>query len=236
MNPRRVPLAALFGLLSLLLVSFGAQAQTKEALDYLSPQESEIINELNLARTRPQEYAANLEELRKLYAGKELRRPGQTAEVTNEGVAALDEAISFLRSAKALPPLGVAKGMCLAARDHIKDLERVNGAGHTGTDGTVPEERLSRYGSWSKAVGENIAYSSTAAREIVIGWIIDDGTPSRGHRKAIFNADFSFAGIATGKSDAYGPLCVGVFTDSFKEKPVTGVAPADKSKPAARKF
>ncbi|MEA2173231.1 MAG: hypothetical protein QOD00_823 [Blastocatellia bacterium] len=242
MNFRRPALFALFNLLSLLLFNNiaapRAQGQTKqpETVDYLSPQESEIINEINLARTRPQEYVAYLEQLRKYYSGNEIKRPGEAKETTNEGVGAVDEAINFLRAAKALPPLGVAKGMCLAARDHIKDLEQANNTGHKGSDGSITEDRLKRYGSWNSAVGENIAYSSTAARDIVIGWIIDDGTASRGHRKAIFNADFSTTGIATGKSNAYGPLCVSVFSDSFKENPATGSSSTDKPKTAARKF
>jgi uncharacterized protein YkwD len=243
MKPGRLALLALLNLLSLLLFNNIAaplaQAQTKqaEALDYLSPQESEIINEINLARTHPQEYIAYLEQLRKDFVGNEIKRPGETALMTSEGVSAVDEAIKFLRASKALPPLGVARGMCMAARDHIQDLERTNTAGHKGSDGSITEDRLSRYGSWNRAVGENIAYSTTAAREIVAGWIIDDGTPSRGHRKALFNADFSTTGIAMGNSATNGPLCVSVFTNGFKEKlPAANNSAIDKPKPAARKF
>ncbi|HYE14039.1 MAG TPA: hypothetical protein VD968_06320, partial [Pyrinomonadaceae bacterium] len=67
--------------------------------------EQEVIRELNLARTRPADYAAHLEELRALFSGRELRRPGRVALVTEEGPAALEEAIRFLRAARPLPPL-----------------------------------------------------------------------------------------------------------------------------------
>jgi uncharacterized protein YkwD len=242
MKLRRLALVALLNLLSLVIINHitttRVLAQTKQAetSDYLSPQESEIITEINLARTHPQEYVAYLEQLRKFYVGKDVKRPGEITETTSEGVGAVDEAIRFLRAAKALPPLGVAKGMCLAARDHVKDLERSDNSGHKDSDGSVTEDRLKRYGSWNRAVGENIAYSTMAAREIVVGWIIDDGTPSRGHRNAIFNANFSTTGIATGKSSTYGPLCVSVFTDGFKENPAANNSATDKPKPAARKF
>src|SRR3982751_4582710 len=83
---------------------------------FMSPLEQDVFDEMNLARADPQKYAGFVEEFKKYYNGNRLVIPGRKkALVTNEGVPAVDEAINFLRNQKTLPPLDVAKGLCLAA-------------------------------------------------------------------------------------------------------------------------
>nr|MDQ3816913.1 hypothetical protein [Acidobacteriota bacterium] len=74
---------------------------------FMSQLEKEIIDEMNLARAEPQVYAGFVEEYKKYYDGNRLQIPGRKKSlVTTEGVAAVDEAINFLRNQKPLPPLG----------------------------------------------------------------------------------------------------------------------------------
>jgi uncharacterized protein YkwD len=187
--------------------------------EFLSPTEKQIVAEMNFARANPAQYAAYLEQLRPLYSGKEFKRPGGDAVETAEGVAALDEAIQFLRSATPLAPLEVSKGLCSGARDHARDLLRTNGMGHRGSDGSFVEQRVERYGNWQKEVGENIAYEAASAREAVINMLIDDGSPKRGHRKNIFNPIFGVAGVAVGDPAAPQKTCVVTLAGGFSERP-----------------
>lgn len=180
--------------------------------------EEEILAEINLARTKPEEYAKFLEEQKKLYAGKELRRPKREARVTNEGVAALDEAIKALREMKPSPPLKIYVGMSKAAGDHLADIDGKKFTGHKGSNGDLLPDRLSRYGEWDKAIGENIAYRGFAAREMVIDWLIDDGVASRGHRKNVLNSEYTAIGVASGKESPNGRLCVTAFAGVFNDK------------------
>ena len=98
-----------------------ATANASAKTDAFVPLEQDLIGEINLARTRPAEYASYLEQLRPYFAGKEYRRPGKPALMTEEGTSALEEAIKFLRSVKPVAPLGLSTGMCAGARELVKD-------------------------------------------------------------------------------------------------------------------
>ena len=188
-------------------------------LSFMSPLERDILEEMNLARMEPQRYAAFVQEFKKYYTGNQLKLPGrQKAVVTFEGTAAVDEAVSFLNAAKPQPAMAINRGMCLAAKDHANDLALKGVTGHKGSDGSSPNARLERYGSWEGVVGENIVYDVSTAREIVIGLIIDDGTPNRGHRRNIFDANHRVTGVSVTDSPANGAKCVLNYAGGYREK------------------
>jgi uncharacterized protein YkwD len=190
----------------------------KGTKDLLSPLEREVIVEINLARTNPTQYLHYLENFRRSYNGKELKFSNGESLITNEGVAALEEAINFVRSAKPLAPLEIRNGLVLAAKDHLNDLVKTGKSGHRGSDGSSVEDRFTRYGTWSDSVGEDIVYHSRTARENVISLIIDDGVANRGHRRNIFKPTFGVIGIALGPPLKSGTLCIITFAGGFKDK------------------
>lgn len=171
-----------------------------------------------MARTAPREYSSFLEQYKKYYDKKLLRLPGETPILTKEGVGAAVEAIRFLHSVKPLPPLNPSKGMSSGAKDHVKDQGTSGSSQHKGRDGSQPWDRVNRYGTWEKSIGENIAFGSDKARNIVMGLIIDDGVSGRGHRKNIFNPDFRVIGVAFGRHSTYRTVCVIILAGGYKEK------------------
>ncbi|HEX9973299.1 MAG TPA: CAP domain-containing protein [bacterium] len=177
--------------------------------------DKEILKELNLARQHPKKYATFLEQERPYYVGKFIKRPGEITIITNEGVSAVDEAIRFLKKVNPVAPLYHSAGMSRAAMDHVQDQGRKGTFGHRGSDGSQPADRVSRYGKWLETVGENISYGRDVARDIVIGLIVDDGVPSRGHRNNIFNPQFRIVGIACGAHKTFGTMCVMNFAGDF---------------------
>jgi uncharacterized protein YkwD len=193
-------------------------AHSLENADYLAPLEKQILQEINLARDNPAEYASLLSELKQYYEGKLLKKPGKIPLVTQEGVDAVDEALDFLRSAHRLPPLSPSRGMSRGAKDHVKDAGPKGLIGHQGSDGSDAGERVNRYGAWETQVGENIAYGLDDARDIVMGLIIDDGVPERGHRKNLFNPNYHVAGVACGPHAIYHTMCVIAFAGGYTEK------------------
>ena len=197
----------------------------------MSPRENEILAEINLARTNPAQYLRYLEDFRPYYHGKEIKFSDGQVLVTNEGVSALEEAIGFVRSMKPLSPLELRKGMILGAKDHVNDLAKTGQSGHRGSDGSITEDRLSRYGRWSDSVGEDIVYQSRKAREDVIALLIDDGVKSRGHRKNIFKSDFHVIGLALSPPAKAPAMCVITFAGGFADK-----GTSSPSTPTAQKY
>jgi len=175
---------------------------------FLSPLENAVIDEIYMARKAPKDYSSLLEQYKKYFDNKLLKLPGETPILTKEGVGAVVEAIRFLHSMKSIYPLTPSKGMSLAAKDHVNDLVLSGASQHVGSDNSQPWDRVKRYGTWQKVIGEMISLGHDGARDIVMSLIIDDGVPHRGHRKNIFNPDFRFIGVACGEHPDHRTICV----------------------------
>lgn len=177
----------------------------------------QVLAEVNVARTAPQAYAGFLRSFRRQFAGKSFRLPGSRTQVrTNEGVAAVDEAIRFLSKQRPLPPLSWSAGLAAAAADLVAEEARSGAVGHTGRRSGSPRERIERHGIWRGEIGECIFYGPATARFVVMQLIIDDGVRDRGHRKNIFNRPFRLAGVACGSHPRYDSMCVIDFATGFR--------------------
>lgn len=187
-------------------------------LYFLSDLEKGVIIELNRARSNPAAYARKMEDLKKHYVGKYIYFAGRTQVVTQEGAAAVNEAIEFLESTAPVPLLRVSKGLCASAKIHVEDQGPKGLVSHKGSDNSTPDERMNRFGTWGKAFGENIEYGNFNAEEIVMQLIIDDGVPRRSHRKNIFNPLYRVVGVSFGPHQSYGQMCVMDFAGTYREE------------------
>ncbi len=97
------------------------------------------------------------------------------------------EAIDTLLSTPPLGDLSPSGELQQAALDHAEDSELNDLIGHQGSDGSKTSDRIKKYGNWNKQMGENIRYGNDNAREIIVGMLVDDGVPTRGHRKNLLN-------------------------------------------------
>ncbi|MBQ0050607.1 MAG: CAP domain-containing protein [Treponema sp.] len=188
---------------------------TARNVEYLFEVEKNVILEMNMARSNPKKYA-------EMYIQPRTKRFNGNLYndyfMTNEGVAVVNECIKFMNNQKPLPILNPSKGLSQAAKDHASTQCLTDQTGHTGTDGSDPFVRMKRYGTYTTA-GENIAYGTTSAREIVVQLLIDDGVKSRGHRKNIMNKSFTTSGVGyADKHKTYGSECVITYSGTFTEK------------------
>ncbi|MEK6334680.1 MAG: CAP domain-containing protein [Acidobacteriota bacterium] len=251
MKVRLIGLAAL-GCALVLMVGFSnsdlghSQTQKTTNASGLPQAEKDLLTEINQARANPTVYATYLEKLKPLFNGREYRVAGRQVLMTEEGWAAVDEAIKFLRATKPLPPLAESNGLSLAAQVHIKDQSRSGSTGHTGSNSSMIEQRVKPFGNWQGAIGENLTYGNESARERILTWLIDDGFASRGHRKRLLSYDYKVAGLACGPHPQFVSMCcltlAGGFTDLQTAKPKTTTpttttpasSPTNKSKTTSK--
>jgi hypothetical protein len=163
-----------------------------------------VLDELNLARTRPQDYAAIVEARMRDIPGADPRCVAEAAE--------------FLRRQRPMEPLQSAPGLVMTARQHVCDQGASGQTGHRSANGASPWSRMARQGQWTGRAGENISYGFADARTIVVTLIVDQGVSNRGHRRNIFCPDFKVAGAACGPHARYGSMCVIDFAGGFVEK------------------
>lgn len=179
---------------------------------------TQVLADINLARTDPRAYAGFLREFRRQFRGKQYLQPGSAVRIqTGEGVAAVDEAIRFLSRSKPLPPLVWSEGLAEAAAELAEEQGGSGATGHTGRQNNGVRERIERHGKWERRIGENIGYGPKGPRNMVMQLIIDDGVPDRGHRINTFSRDFTTAGVACGPHPRFGSMCVVDFAGGFRD-------------------
>lgn len=197
-------------LICVLLLATAAHAESGDLAQ-------QVLAETNVARQDPQRYADYIREFKRSFIGQGYRLPGTVETVmTSEGKGALDEAVRFLSRQRPLPALSWSPGLAQAAAELVRQQAASGETGH-GNGGDI-RKRIEKYGSWRSAIGENISYGPDTARQVVMGLIIDDGVPNRGHRKNIFNRAFTTAGGACGPHPVYRKICVMDLAGGFKSR------------------
>lgn len=176
----------------------------------------EVVDELNLARTRPQHYAALLAREYAQMTPDGYIISGTRRIRTVEGRKAVDEATAYLRGIA--PRKAVALDTCLswAAHDHAAELGRVGGMSHMGRNGSQPSDRAARRLGTPAYCGENLDFGTESPREHITSLIVDDGVASRGHRENLFQREYASVGIGIGTHPDYGSVTVQLLCNDLR--------------------
>jgi uncharacterized protein YkwD len=173
------------------------------AIAHADDLEDAVLAEVNYVRAHPAEYA------------RELRRAPDWA-FEQEESGAVEEAIDFLERQPPLAPLKADRRLDVAARQHAQRQAARGDVGH-GPAGSLGV-RLRAAGVFAGLSAENISYGSDDARAIVRQLVIDSRVAGRGHRRNIFTASYSAAGVACGGHRQWGSMCVIDFAGALMER------------------
>jgi len=151
---------------------------------------------------------ATLVRYKSFFQGNVYQMPGQKLPIkTNEGTAAVDEAVAFLQKQAALTPETPTKILADAAGDHTAEQRATGATGHNSADGSNPGDRVRKRGG-GPYVAEVIAYGPADPVDMVRQLIVDDGVANRGHRVIIYSPELTFAGASCGPHPKFRTVCV----------------------------
>ncbi|MBN2776210.1 MAG: hypothetical protein JXR36_01120 [Bacteroidales bacterium] len=136
------------------------------AFAQLKPIEQEILDEINLVRTNPEDYVQYIDEFLDFWSSGEGER--KTAE----------ELKNVLSNMQPLAPLKYSEDLYKSCQQHANYLKRTKKFEHSKTTNA-----------------ENIQYGNESARFAVIDLLIDHGVADRGHRKNLLNPIFRYFGV-----------------------------------------
>jgi uncharacterized protein YkwD len=169
---------------------------TASNANYLSDVEKNMVLAHNLIRHNPVKYAElYVAEYMTYFKGNEFHYPGvNVIMLTQEGISPVRELYRELKKAKPLPLMYPSRKLSKAAESHASYQSRNGQLGHDGQGGM--RARIEKQGKWEIMIGENIAYGNWSAHDAIIGLMIDDGVPDRGHRINILKENFRVVGVA----------------------------------------
>lgn len=170
--------------------------------------EAHVFSELNYFRADPSAYARIIGDYRPRFRGKLLlgTEDSEIDIMTNEGVAAIDEAVRDLRGEAPRAEYDWSDLLASAAADHVAAQSRSGAVGHY-TNGRGPGERVRARGG-GPYVSEVITYGHHSPASVVQQLLIDDGVPGRGHRHSLLSTSHAYAGVACGPHKVHRSMCV----------------------------
>jgi hypothetical protein len=180
--------------------------------------ETQVFQALNLARTQPLEMARLIEQRLQYLGGDNVFKFSWGNVGTTEGRTAYEGAIEFLKAVTPMAGFTLSPGMTSAAQGHVEDIGPTGNVGHVGSDGRRASARANAHGNLRGAFGEAIEFGPwQEGSDFVIGLIVDDGRPSRDHRKLLFNPKIEVCGVGAGDHIKFGKACVMMLAHQFDE-------------------
>ena len=133
-----------------------------------------------------------------------------------EGDSVFKEAIQFLNSLPPLQPLQWNDNLAKSALSHVNDIGPKGLLLYQSSDGTEPEDRISKFGHYTDSLGENIDFGPNDAMGVLVSLTLDDGEEERPHRENLFKDDYHKVGIACGPHSTEFQMCVMDFAFDFQ--------------------
>ena len=174
----------------------------------------QLVEEINLARTNPAAYASKVQEYIPHFQDKILKLPDQRVAIkTQEGAAAYEECVNFLRSAEPTEAHVPSRGLTRIANDFLSGVQSVD----PSQIGTIDMNAIiDKYGSFQGNFSRAMEFGGSTPEQVVINLLVSDGDKSRSQRDALLNPILKRVGVAQGKHDIYRTVTIIVSCTVFQ--------------------
>lgn len=172
--------------IALSALTFGQTAFAQSAPSF----EASVLTKINQIRANPKAYAEWLNTQKQNYQNNLLLLPDNERVLTHEGVSALNDAIAFLRSTPALPPLSLSNELSNSARNFGKI------------------DKTQRFDRIRGTVAELRSRTQKTPTATVLMMLLNDGDPNRSVRTSLFQPNYQGAGIACSVSFKLSQFCI----------------------------
>ena len=174
----------------------------------------QLVEEINLARTNPAAYASKVQEYIPHFQDKILKMLDQRVAIkTQEGAAAYEECVNFLRSAEPTEAHVPSRGLTRIANDFLSGVQSVD----PSQIGTIDMNAIiDKYGSFQGNFSRAMEFGGSTPEQVVINLLVSDGDKSRSQRDALLNPILKRVGVAQGKHDIYRTVTIIVSCTVFQ--------------------
>jgi hypothetical protein len=172
-----------------------------------------VIEEINLVRKNPQDYAEKVRKFATFFKGKILKIPEQIPIMTTEGSSAFEEAACFLDNLDSLAALKYSPGLTHSAHDALIDIQKLEDVDMLG-DLNI-DTYLDKHGQVIGHFAQAVDFGSSLPELVVINLLVDDGDLNRGNRANIINPKYKLIGVSTGSHSVYHNATVLMYARHF---------------------
>jgi len=155
-----------------------------------------LVKEVNDLRRNPYAYADKLVKYKKCFEnGTNIwKQPKSKFRIeTEEGPAAYDEAIDFLKNkSKSRNELAPSKGLTKVAEEFLSEYQK-DPMANIDLEGTVK-----KYGNFTGFFRRLVQFGAETPEFVVISLVVGDGDKSRAYRDALLSENLNKIGVAQG--------------------------------------
>lgn len=172
-----------------------------------------LVDEVNALRANPPAWCATLDELRACFDGVTYRSPTASGvkSDTDEGVAAVQDAVDVLHALTPLAPLAFAPALAAACAS-FTDANRDQISPPTGAKARRDNAGMAH------AYAELLNVGGATPKEVIFHWLVSDGNAARKNRKALLNPAATHFGAATVRNSAVFQVTFCAIAEQFVEK------------------
>lgn len=174
----------------------------------------QILDELNELRKDPKKYADKVKKYMDMFEGDTniLNIPNVGRIQTQEGKAAYQECLGFLKAKPPCPKLERSTGLEAVAKDFYTEYSK-------DAQADVDMQKvIDKHGKYTGQFSRLIEFGAGNPEQVIVNLLVSDGDEKRGQRDALFLETVKQVGIASGKHEQYRTCSVIVSAGQFTSK------------------